>query len=58
MRIRQWLCRDNDRSELYYIFTPATCDSDTALAIAKATHGDAISSVVDEGMILQPMENQ
>jgi hypothetical protein len=54
MRIRQWLCRG--AFARLYIFTPASCDSDTVLAIAKATHGDAISSVVDEGLIYQPME--
>lgn len=50
-KLRQWFCTGPDENE--FIFTPAECSAEVALAIAKATYGMAIRSVKDEGVFTQ-----
>lgn len=56
MKLRQWFCRGPRDTE--YIFTHAECGPDTALAIAQATFGRTIGSVIDEGTFNQESFNE
>jgi len=54
MKLLQWAVIDDSDCRAYF-FTPLKCDKETALAIGRATHGEFITEVENEGEITQAM---